>query len=43
MGLDLNAQQQQANAAAIRKRGPLPSQQDGFKAEQARGNFRVAR
>ncbi|EXJ95372.1 hypothetical protein A1O1_00493 [Capronia coronata CBS 617.96] len=27
----------------VRRRGPLPSQSDGFKAEQARGNFRVAR
>ncbi|KIV90076.1 hypothetical protein PV10_07418 [Exophiala mesophila] len=26
-----------------RRRAPLPSQQDGFKAEQARGNYRVAR
>jgi polyadenylation factor subunit 2 len=26
-----------------RRRAPLPSQNDGFKAEQARGNFRVAR
>jgi polyadenylation factor subunit 2 len=26
-----------------RRRTPLPSQQEGFKAEQARGNFRVAR
>lgn len=29
--------------AGVRKRGPLPSQSEGFKAEQARGNFRVAR
>ena len=27
----------------VRKRAPLPSQQDGFKMEQARGNFRHAR
>lgn len=26
-----------------RRRAPLPSQNDGFRAEQARGNFRVAR
>lgn len=30
-------------AANARQRIPLPSQQDGFKAEQARGNFRHAR
>ena len=30
-------------ASAARQRIPLPSQQDGFKAEQARGNFRHAR
>jgi polyadenylation factor subunit 2 len=29
--------------AAVRKRGPLPSQEQGFKQEQARGNYRVAR
>lgn len=31
------------SGAGGRKRGPLPSQQEGFKAEQARGNYRVAR
>lgn len=31
------------NSGGMRKRAPLPSQRDGFKAEQARGNFRVAR
>ncbi|KAJ9608307.1 pre-mRNA cleavage and polyadenylation factor (CPF) complex subunit [Cladophialophora chaetospira] len=30
-------------SGAVRKRGPLPSQEQGFKQEQARGNFRVAR
>jgi polyadenylation factor subunit 2 len=30
-------------SAAVRKRGPLPSQNEGFRAEQARGNFRQAR
>lgn len=30
-------------AAASRRRAPLPSQEQGFKMEQARGNFRVAR
>ncbi|EXJ64041.1 hypothetical protein A1O7_00376 [Cladophialophora yegresii CBS 114405] len=29
--------------AGVRKRGPLPSQEQGFKQEQARGNYRVAR
>lgn len=32
-----------AAAGSARQRIPLPSQQDGFKAEQARGNFRHAR
>jgi polyadenylation factor subunit 2 len=32
-----------AGAAGVRKRGPLPSQEQGFKQEQARGNYRVAR
>ncbi|KIX05888.1 uncharacterized protein Z518_03861 [Rhinocladiella mackenziei CBS 650.93] len=27
----------------VRKRAPLPSQRDGFKAEQAKGNYRAAR
>ncbi|OCT53442.1 Polyadenylation factor subunit 2 [Cladophialophora carrionii] len=31
------------SAAGVRKRGPLPSQEQGFKQEQARGNYRVAR
>ncbi|KAL6249817.1 pre-mRNA cleavage and polyadenylation factor (CPF) complex subunit [Rhinocladiella similis] len=31
------------SADAVRRRAPLPSQRDGFKAEQARGNYRVAR
>ncbi|KIW15689.1 hypothetical protein PV08_05739 [Exophiala spinifera] len=31
------------NADGVRRRAPLPSQRDGFKAEQARGNYRVAR
>ncbi|KAJ4512842.1 pre-mRNA cleavage and polyadenylation factor (CPF) complex subunit [Exophiala dermatitidis] len=30
-------------SGSVRRRAPLPSQQDGFKAEQARGNYRVAR
>lgn len=30
-------------ANGSRRRAPLPSQQDGFKAEQARGKYRVAR
>ena len=30
-------------SAAFRRRVPLPSQNDGFRAEQAKGNFRVAR
>lgn len=32
-----------AGAGGPRTRVPLPSQSDGFRAEQARGNFRVAR
>jgi polyadenylation factor subunit 2 len=28
---------------SVRRRGPLPSQEQGFKMEQARGNFRTAR
>ena len=31
------------NGAGGRRRAPLPSQDQGFKAEQARGNFRIAR
>lgn len=31
------------NDGGVRRRAPLPSQRDGFKAEQARGNFRIAR
>ena len=31
------------SASIVRRRGPLPSQQEGFRAEQARGNFRQAR
>lgn len=29
--------------AGVRKRAPLPSQQEGFKAEQKKGNYRLAR
>ncbi|KAF7846344.1 hypothetical protein BT93_L4516 [Corymbia citriodora subsp. variegata] len=36
-------QYQDQSAAGTRTRAPLPSQSDGFKQEQARGNFRVAR
>lgn len=32
-----------SNAAGVRSRGPLPSQSEGFKAEQAQGRYRVAR
>ncbi|KAK6364045.1 pre-mRNA cleavage and polyadenylation factor (CPF) complex subunit [Exophiala oligosperma] len=32
-----------ADTGGSRRRAPLPSQRDGFKAEQARGNYRVAR
>jgi polyadenylation factor subunit 2 len=31
------------DAGGVRRRGPLPSQQDSLKLEQARGNFRIAR
>ncbi|EXJ89130.1 hypothetical protein A1O3_02194 [Capronia epimyces CBS 606.96] len=37
------AGQGQGRDDAVRRRAPLPSQSDGFKAEQARGNYRVAR
>ena len=30
-------------SGSVRRRGPLPPQSEGFKMEQARGNFRVAR
>jgi polyadenylation factor subunit 2 len=31
------------DAAGVRRRAPLPSQQDGFRMEQARGHYRQAR
>ena len=42
-GFDANGHNDGADAGGVRKRTPLPSQQDGFKAEQKRGNYRVAR
>ncbi len=40
---DMNAMADGGGAAWVRRRGPLPPQDEGFKAEQAQGRYRVAR